>query len=110
MTPIVALGGIGGLALGIASFLIGVIALRAKRKDRQVIELREAQDTSVALHRWKYAVSTLAARRGWDNDPEWPALPLEATTEYLRGRVKASDNQELQGLLDLVTKLTKGEK
>jgi hypothetical protein len=110
MTPIVALGGIGGLALGIASFVIGVIALRAKRKDRQVVELREAQDTSVALFRWKYRVTTLAAQRGWDTDPDWPPLPLEATAEYLRGRIKASDNQEIKELLDLVTKLTKGDK
>jgi hypothetical protein len=106
---IVALGGLGGLALAVASFVIGVIGLRAKRKDREVNELREAQDTNVALFRWRYRVSTLAAHRGWDMDPDWPPLPLEATAEYLRGKAKASDNRELEGLLDLVTKLTKGE-
>jgi hypothetical protein len=106
---IVALGGLGGFALSVAGFIIGVIALRAKRKDREVTELREAQDTNVALFRWRYRVSTLAAQRGWDMDPDWPPLPLEATAEYLRGKAKASDNRELEGLLDLVTKLTKGD-
>lgn len=109
MSSLAALGGLGGLCVTIVSFVIALLTLRAKRKDKEAVNSREAAELGIVMLRWSYRVRRAAAANGWDQDPAWPELPEEATPEYLRGKASASDNEELTRFVEIAQKLTKGE-
>jgi hypothetical protein len=101
------LGGVGTLLLTFVSFVIGVLALRSRRKDKEALDAREASELGIVMLQWSHRVRRLAATNGWDQDPAWPKLPTEATAEYLRGKAAASDNKELDQLLKIAQQLAR---
>lgn len=103
------LGGLGGLFLSIASFVVMTFALRASRKTKEAIEAREAAELGIVMLSWSTKVRRLAALNSWDQDPAWPALPMEATPEYLRGKAAATNNDELIKFIESMQKITKGD-
>jgi hypothetical protein len=105
-----AIGGFGGLAIALVSVVLAIIGFRAKRKDAQVQDLIQVRDLHVISERWRYRVQVLAASRGWDTDPDWPATPIQLTAEFQRAQAKVTDNHEVLDVLDRLGKLTKGGK
>lgn len=103
------LGGLGGLFLSIASFVVMTFALRASRKTKEAIENREAAELGIVMLSWSTKVRRLAAQNGWDQDAAWPPLPLEATPEYLRGKAAATNNDELVKFIETMQKIAKGD-
>lgn len=103
------LGGIGSLCFAIVTFTVALLTLRAKRKDKEAVDAREAAELGIVMLRWSHRVRRLAATNGWDQDPAWPELPEEATPEYLRGKASASDSEDLSRLVEIAQKLTKGD-
>jgi hypothetical protein len=67
----------------VATVLLAVAAWVVRRQSREAREARKLRETNLAALRWHYRVSTLAALRGWDEDPQWPATPREMTADYL---------------------------
>jgi hypothetical protein len=103
------LGGLGSFAFAVVTFVVAILTLRGKRKDKEAAEAREAAELGIVMLRWSHRVRRLAATNGWDQDPAWPDLPEEATPEYLRGKASAGDNEELSRLVEIAQKLTKGD-
>jgi hypothetical protein len=103
------LGGLGSFLFTVVSFVVAVLTLRSRRKDREAVNAREAADLGIVMLQWSWKVRRLAALNGWDQDPGWPALPVEATPEYLRGKASSSDNDELNRFVDLAQKIAKGD-
>lgn len=99
------LGLAGSLLFGGATFIVSVLAMRTRRKDKEAVDAREAAELGIVMLRWSTKVRRLAALHGWDQEPEWPPLPEEATPEYLRGRASASDNSELEKFVEIAQKL-----
>lgn len=100
------LGFAGSFFFGLATFIVSALAMRSRRKDKEAVDSREAAELGIVMLRWSTQVRRLAALNGWDQDPGWPALPEEATPEYLRGRASASDNNELEKFVEIAQKLT----
>jgi hypothetical protein len=103
------LGGLGSLFFMIASFVVATISLRASRKSKEAVESRETAELGIVMLRWSNQVRRLAASNGWDQDPAWPPIPVEATPEYLRGKASASNNDDLTKFIETVQKFTKGD-
>lgn len=103
------LGGLGSLFFMIASFVVATISLRASRKSKEAVESRETAELGIVMLRWSNQVRRLAASNGWDQDPAWPAIPVEATPEYLRGKASATNNDDLTKFIETVQKFTKGD-
>jgi len=104
------LGGIGSLCFAVVTFAVALLTLRAKRKDKEAVDAREAAELGIVMLRWSTRVRRLAAVNGWDQDPAWPELPEQATPEYLRGKASASsDNEDLSRLVEIAQKLTWGD-
>jgi len=76
------------IVLSVAAFLV-------RRAGKESKETRELREQNVAFWRYKYRVDTLAARRGWDTDSEWPPTPRELTAEYLAERAASADNADV---------------
>lgn len=103
------LGGLGSLLFTIVSFVVASLTLRASRKTKEALDAREAAELGIVMLQWSTRVRRLAAVHGWDQDPAWPSLPLEATPEYLRGKAAASNNEELSKFVETIQKITKGD-
>jgi hypothetical protein len=83
--------------------ILSVVMYLVGRTSRQNRHLRDVRETSIVQARRLYAIEHLAARRGWDQDPDWPQTPRELTPEYLAGRAEASHSSELQTLIHHLT-------
>ena len=103
------LGGLGSITLTVVTYVVGALALRSRRKDKEAVDAREAAELGIVMLQWSHKVRRLAATNGWDQDPAWPALPAQATVDYLRGQVSNSDNRELEHLLEIAQKLKQGD-
>lgn len=103
------LGGLGSLFFMLASFVVATITLRASRKTKEAVDARETAELGIVMLRWANQVRRLAASNGWDQDPAWPPIPLEATAEYLRGKASATQNDDLARFIETVQKITKGD-
>jgi hypothetical protein len=103
------LGGLGSITLTVVTYVVGALALRSRRKDKEAIDAREASELGIVMLQWSHKVRRLAAVHGWDQDPAWPPLPTQATVDYLRGQVSTSDNRELEHLLEIAQKLKQGD-
>ena len=103
------LGGLGGFLFSVAIFVVSLLTFRAQRKGKEAVDAREASELGIVMLRWSTRVRQLAALRGWDQDPSWPAMPEEATPGYLRGRAEANDNSELTRFVEIAQKLAKGD-
>lgn len=102
------LANLGTLISALAAILfllVTLITFRTRRLGREARELRELRSTNVAFARRQYQIDLLAARRGWDTDPSWPAMPKELTPEYLEGRAEGENNAELANLAQVMTQL-----
>lgn len=75
--------------------ILSVATLIARRRGREARDLREVRELNLAMARWQYQVEMLAARRGWDADPEWPDKPPELTVDGMSGLAVADDNNEM---------------
>lgn len=109
MTNLTVLGGAGAFFFGLATFVVALLTLRANRASKKAVDAREAAELGIVMLQWSTKVRRLAATNGWDQEPGWPALPEEATPEYLRGRAAAGDNDELSRFVEIAQKLTKGD-
>jgi hypothetical protein len=103
------LGALGGLFFALSTFVVTLLSMRARRKDKEAIDAREASELGIVMLQWSGRVRRLAATNGWDQDPAWPTLPEEATPEYLRGKASNSGNDELVRLVEIAQKLAKGD-
>lgn len=103
------LGGIGSFALSVVVATVTLLSMKANRKTKENIDLREAAELGIVLLGWSTKVRRLAAAEGWSESPSWPALPEEATPEYLRGKASVSNNDELLKIVETVQKLAKGD-
>jgi hypothetical protein len=104
------LGGLGSFFFTVVTFAVATLTFRAKRKDREAVAAREAADLGIVMLQWSWKVRRLAATEGWDQSPNWPPLPVEATAEFLRGKASASDNDELNRFVEIAQKIAKGDK
>jgi hypothetical protein len=103
------LGGLGGLFFSVATFVVMTLALRTTRKTKEAIDAREAAELGIVMLSWATKIRRLGALNGWDQDPAWPALPMEATPEYLRGKAAATNNDELIKFIETMQKIAKGD-
>jgi hypothetical protein len=103
------LGGLGGLFLSIATFVVMTLALRTTRRTKEAIDAREAAELGIVMLAWATKMRRLGAVNGWDQDPAWPPLPMEATPEYLRGKAAATNNDELIKFIETMQKIAKGD-
>lgn len=103
------LGGLGSILFTVVSFVVAVLTFRSRRKDREAVNAREAADLGIVMLQWSWKVRRLAAVHGWDQEPGWPPLPVEATPEYLRGKASASGNDELERFVEIAQKIAKGD-
>lgn len=103
------LGGLGSFFFMAASFVVATLTLRASRKSKEAVDARETAELGIVMLRWSTSVRRLAALEGWDQHPSWPALPVEATAEYLRGKASATQNDDLSKFIETVQKITKGD-
>jgi hypothetical protein len=109
VTNLTVLGGAGAFFFGLATFVGAILTLRGNRKSKEALDAREAAELGIVLLRWVTKARRVAAANGWDQDPSWPELPVEATPEYLRGKAAAGDNEELSKFVEIVQKVTKGD-
>jgi hypothetical protein len=96
------LSGLVASMAGAASVILSAAALIVRRMSKERTDLRDAQTLSVAQARFLFKIELLAARRGWDTDPQWPARPRELTPEYLEGKAEADGNPELTKFIELL--------
>lgn len=103
------LGGLGSFLFMVGSFAVATLTLRASRKNKEAVDARETAELGIVMLRWSNQVRRLAAANGWDQDPAWPPIPMEATAEYLRGKASATNNDDLAKFIETVQKITKGD-
>jgi hypothetical protein len=97
---------VSSLSAVLSVILIG-ITWWVRRQSREAKDARELKATNIAALRWYYQVSVLAATRGWDTDPAWPAIPKEMTPEFLTGRAEQSESSTLTQLAEMAESLRK---
>lgn len=98
---------VSGLA-GVLSVVLVVVTWYVRRQGKEAKEARQLKETNIAALRWHYRVSTLAAARGWDADPMWPATPRELTVEYLLGQAEQDPASNLVQLAEAAQEFRKG--
>lgn len=108
-TVIGTLGTAVSVGASLLSVALVVITWAVRRQGREAKEARLLRDTNLAALRWHYKISTLAALRGWDTDPQWPDTPRELTAEFLTGAAEQDPAGGIVQLAEAVEKLREGK-
>lgn len=103
-----ALGTVVSALSGVVAVMLVVVTWYVRRQSKEAREARQLKETNLSALRWHYRVSTLAALRGWDTDPAWPATPRELTVEYLLGQAEQDPASNLVQLAEAAQELRKG--